>query len=157
MTKKLRKTHLEAFMTCRSLQPILLALAVTFSTAALLFAPQANASEYCRFDTQPKAGNYGGFQWYFGLLSQIDIETGKSLSANKAVTVSDIRDCPQVCLNTPGCSAVTYRLQTSGQCLLFAGFDFETNRHMALKIYSAGSNSTSSAIVRQYSGGPICQ
>mmetsp|Transcript_1991 Transcript_1991/g.4965 ORF Transcript_1991/g.4965 Transcript_1991/m.4965 type:complete len:151 (-) Transcript_1991:512-964(-) len=129
---------------------------MAFALATSVMAP-AFASDGCHFSTQPESGTYGGFQWYYGILHQVDPETGKNFSANKAVTVPDIRDCPQVCLNEPGCSAVTYRLTSSGQCLLFAGYDFETNRHMALKIHHSGETSTSSALVRAYSNGPICQ
>jgi hypothetical protein len=111
----------------------------------------------CSFSTQPVSGEYGGFTFYYGLLHQFDAETEKTLNANKAVTVGHIGECAQACLQDQSCSAVTYRLTSSGQCLFYAGYDFETNRHMGLKIIHLGETSTSSALIREWFEGPSCQ
>lgn len=111
----------------------------------------------CSFSTQPVSGEYGGFTFYYGLLHQFDGETGETLNANKAVTVGHISECALACLQDQGCSAVTYRLTPSGQCLFYAGYDFETNRYMGLKINHQGETSTSSAIIKEWFQGPSCQ
>ncbi|WP_375699797.1 PAN domain-containing protein [Pseudophaeobacter sp. TrK17] len=82
----------------------------------------------CGFGSQPKSGGYGGYQFYYGAVHQIDLDTGKTLNANRAVSVSSPGECAQVCANDPACSGVTFSITPSRRCHLFAGFDFETNR-----------------------------
>jgi hypothetical protein len=124
---------------------------------ALTLLAAQSATAGCAFSKAPAVGDYGGFTFYRGLMHQKDLETGKTLDANRAVTVGHISDCAQVCLDDPACTGVTYRRTSVGQCLTYAGYDFETGRSMGLAISYSSEIKATSALVRAWFQGPTCQ
>ncbi|MEW7008150.1 PAN domain-containing protein [Lentilitoribacter sp. EG35] len=117
----------------------------------------ANASFACSWSNGTVLGEYGGFTFYRGLIVQTDMETGKKLTANQAVTVSSLAECAQVCLNDRNCQGVSHRPTSSGQCLTFAGYDFETNRHMNIYLHTQQGIKYKSAAIRTKFQGDICR
>ncbi|WP_317959077.1 PAN domain-containing protein [Phaeobacter inhibens] len=131
--------------------------AVALLVWVISFGLSAVPATACGFGSQPKSGVYGGYDFYYGLIHQRDPETGKTLDANRAVSVSSPGECAQVCANDTGCTAVTFSITPSRRCHLFAAFDFETNRYMGLRIIHLGETSTSSAIIRTGFQGSLCR
>ncbi|WP_390922494.1 PAN domain-containing protein [Parasedimentitalea psychrophila] len=127
----------------------------TVLALALLAAQPAAAG--CSFSKAPVAGNYGGYTFYQGLMHQKDPETGRTLNANQAVTAGHISECVQVCLDNPACTGVTYRRTSHGQCLTYAGYDFESGRPMGLALSYSSEIKATSALVRTWFQGPTCQ
>ncbi len=102
-------------------------------------------------------GERGGFTFYNGLLVQTNQQTGKTLTANQAVTVSSVAACAQVCLADGNCTGVSYRATSFGQCLTFAGHDFETNSDMTMVLHWGGGNKYLSALIRSEYQGSVCR
>jgi hypothetical protein len=130
------------------------AKAIALVGACIGISTAANA---CSYSDPQVVGEYGGHTFYRGLIVQENLETGKKLAANQAVSVGNIAECVQVCLNDANCTGVSYRLTSHGQCLTFAGFDFDTNTNMTLIIHFSAVMRYSSALVRQYYQGPKCR
>lgn len=116
-----------------------------------------NASSACGWADGNIVGKHGGFNFYKGLIVQTDEKTGKTLTANQAVTVRDLAECVQVCLNNSGCQGVSHRPTSSGQCLTFAGYDFETGHYMNLYLHSLQGIKYRSAVIRQEYQGSACR
>lgn len=111
----------------------------------------------CSYSSATVYGNHGGFTFYDGLIYQRDRETGKRLNANKAISVNNMAECAKRCLADEGCTGVTFRNITAGNCLFFAGHDFETNRPMSLYITYGKQIKTKSALIRSSFKGRVCQ
>lgn len=131
---------------------IILCLTVS---AALLSGFSTSASA-CSFLNSTVYGARGGFTFYNGLIVQKDPQTGKTLTANQALTVSSVAACAQACLADANCTGVSYRSTSNKQCLTFASYDFETNRTMDLWLHSGGGNKYKSAIIRSRYHGSVC-
>ncbi len=110
----------------------------------------------CGWPNSNELGVHGGFLFYQGLIVQTDEQTGRTLSANQSVTVSGLAECAQICLQNAACSGVSHRPTSSGQCLTFAAYDFETGNNMSLYLHSQHGMKFKSAIIRQRYQGPIC-
>jgi hypothetical protein len=131
------------------------AKAIALVGACIGISTAANA---CSFTGPKVVGEYGGHTFYQGLIVQENLETGKRLAANQAVSVGNITECVQVCLNDANCTGVSYSRRTShSQCMTFASFDFDTNTNMRLVLHSSAEMPVSSALVRQYYQGPKCR
>lgn len=121
----------------------------------LLFQPTlAEAKSGCGI--RNATSTYNGYPFARGLIVQEDSGTGKRVNAYTSTKVSDIRACTQVCEAEAHCTAVTFGGAIDRKCIRFAGYDFETKRHLKLKIYNGGG-SARSAQIRAYYHGPICQ
>jgi hypothetical protein len=116
-----------------------------------------NASSACGWADSTIIGKHGGFTFYKGLIVQTDEKTGKTLTANQAVSVRNLAECAQVCLNDGGCQGVSHRPTSSGQCLTFAGYDFETGHNMSLYLHKLQGIKYRSAIIRQQYQGSVCR
>jgi len=122
--------------------------------AVLMMSPvEASAGGRCGPPENPTvAGNYGGLTWYRGLLTQKDPNTGKGVNAFAGVHVSNPAQCVQRCLSEGGCTAVTYRGNSGNNCLLFAGYDFETRRRLSIRIYNGGTSVMSTKVRHRFQG-----
>jgi hypothetical protein len=128
------------------------------SLAAILFllAVTSTHSFACGWPNSAGLGVHGGFLFFKGLIVQTDEQTGRTLTANQALSASSLAECAQLCLQDSSCSGVSHRPTASGQCLTFAGFDFETGNDMSLYLHFQSGIKYSSAIIRQHYQGPIC-
>ena len=131
---------------------------ISISVAALVLGMVLPSNGYaCSWPGATEVGDYGGFTFYRGLIVQKDEVTGRKLAANKAVTVSGVAACAQVCLSDSNCSGVSYRNTSSGQCLIYAGHDFETGHEMDLTLFTGQGVKPYSAIIRQEYHGSVCR
>lgn len=127
-------------------------------SVAVLFLVIVPSSAYaCGWTAATEVGEYGGFTFYKGLIVQKDEVTGRTLPANKAVTVSGVAACAQLCLSDSNCSGVSYRNTYSGQCLIYAGHDFETGHDMNLTLFHGQGVKPYSAVIRQEYHGSVCR
>lgn len=134
----------------------LISVGVMLGVALMMFSMEATAGSRCGAPTNlTVAGDYGGLTWYRGLLNQKDPDSGKGVNAFSGVHVSNPAQCVQRCLAEGGCMAVTYRGNSGNNCLLFAGYDFETRRHLAIRIYNGGTSVMSTRVRHQFEG-PEC-
>lgn len=132
---------------------------IYLTISAALFSGFSTAVSACSYSDAgvSEYGERGGFTFYRGLLYQKNPQTGKTLTANQAVTVSSVAECAQVCLADENCTGVSYRATAHGQCLTFAGYDFETNSHMRMWISSGGQIKYLSALIRSGYQGSVCR
>ncbi len=128
---------------------------ISLITSAVLLGGVSAPAMACVYEGISVYGPRGGFTFYNGLLVQKDPQSGKKLTANQGVSVSSVAECAQVCLADANCTGVSYRPTSSKQCLTFAGYDFETNRHMELWIYSSAEYKYKSALIRSSYQGSV--
>ena len=117
----------------------------------------ASPSFACGWLESAEMGVHGGFMFFRGLIIQTDEQTGRKLSANQSVTVGSLAECVQVCLSEKTCTGVSHRPTSSGQCLTFAGFDFETGHNMALYLHRQPGIKYKSAHIRTGYQGSVCR
>lgn len=130
---------------------------IGISVATLLLAIVPSNVYACNWPGAAVVGEYGGFTFYKGLIVQKDETTGRKLPANKAVTVSGVAACAQLCLSDSNCSGVSYRNTSNGQCLIYVGYDYETGHQMDLALFAGQGVKPYSAIIRKSFQGSVCR